>query len=293
MATMTRSLSDGVRSWGCDGPAHPDHYRAGGRGGGGRGRGDLVPACVRAGALARGVRDDGAAAAVHRGRADLGRVHGGTRCQPPEPAASHGWCSLEPSRHQTSWPRSIRFLVRRGESKTPCSCRPSSGQQGAEEPPSPRRPVTSAAEAYKPGERHTALMLTECGQPAAVVARVAADRRDAGQGESRPDPGLLFGREPVPAADREMGFVSIVIGGQRPGGQAFMRPAVAADAQCFAEGSDRAVVAGSMPVFCQRLALALAWLGTGTAWVRAILFSELRNQAAVPPIRSCEGQLAS
>ena len=56
MAIVTRSSSAGARSWGCDGPAHQDHDGAGGGGRGPRRRGDLVPARLRAGALARRVR---------------------------------------------------------------------------------------------------------------------------------------------------------------------------------------------------------------------------------------------
>jgi len=95
-ATMICSSSAaGARSRACDGPAHADYYSAGGGGGGGCGRGDLVPARVRTGAFARGVGGDGAAGAVHGGRADLGGVHGGTGLQPPGPARTTAR-SLEP-----------------------------------------------------------------------------------------------------------------------------------------------------------------------------------------------------
>ena len=78
--------SAGVRSWACDGSAHQDHDGA--RSGGRRRCDHLVSARVRAGALARGVRGDGAVVAVHRGRPDLGRVHGGTGRQPTGPAGT-------------------------------------------------------------------------------------------------------------------------------------------------------------------------------------------------------------
>ena len=87
-ATMICSSLGGVKSWGCDGPAHQDHHGAGGDCRGGSRRGHFVPARVRAGALERGVWSYGAVAAVHGGRADLGRIHGGTGRQPPGPAGT-------------------------------------------------------------------------------------------------------------------------------------------------------------------------------------------------------------
>ena len=60
-------------------------------------RGHLLPARLRAGALARRVRHDGPPVAVHRGRADLGGVHGGAGRLPPEPARTTAG-RLEPGR---------------------------------------------------------------------------------------------------------------------------------------------------------------------------------------------------
>ena len=92
-ATTTCSSSAGVRSLVCDGPAHQDHHGGRGDGGGRYLRHHLVPACVRAGAVARGVWCDGTAIAVHGGRADLGGVHGGYWTPAAAASRYHGWPS--------------------------------------------------------------------------------------------------------------------------------------------------------------------------------------------------------